>query len=474
MFYGREAEFVQLGRLWRKPVASLVTCRGRRRIGKSTLIEKFAARSGARLIEIEGLPPQPNQTNADQLSHFAEQLRTQSSWTGDGFSGWYDAFSALDREIGEEKTVVLLDEISWTGAHDKNFPGILKTAWDRHFKKHPRLIIVLCGSVSAWIQKNILDNTGFVGRSSMDIVVGELPLKDCLGFWGDAVNRIAARDIFDVLSVTGGVPRYLEEVDPTLSAVENLNNMCFSPKSFLREDFERIFNSVFGANAPTKRRILQELSCTPSTMTELCSAMGLEKSGVMSEHLAQLETAGFIVGDVGLNPRTRRHAKMVRYRNKDNYSRFYLKYIEPNSVMIDQNAFRLGSLDALPGWDAMMGLQFETLVINNLTSLLPALGLDRTLLLSAAPFRQLPTKRKRGCQIDLLIQTESSVCIVEVKRRKEIGTGIDEELREKVLRLDVKPGLSVRTALVYDGTLSPRVEATGYIDRVVNFADLLK
>ena len=97
MFYGREDDLRALDRLWRKPVASFVTCRGRRRIGKSTLIEEFARRSRARFLEIEGLPPQPNQTNDDQLNHFAEQLREQSDWRGVRLESWYEAMLALSK-----------------------------------------------------------------------------------------------------------------------------------------------------------------------------------------------------------------------------------------------------------------------------------------------------------------------------------------------------------------------------------------
>jgi len=474
MFYGREEDLPDLERLWRKPVSSLVTCRGRRRIGKSTLIEEFASRSEARFIEIEGLPPESNQTNEDQLNHFAEQLRTQGSWKGDDPKGWYEAFLALDSVLGDGRTVVLLDEISWMGAHDAKFAGILKTAWDRHFKKHRHLVFVLCGSVSTWIQENILNNTGFVGRATLNVVVNELPLKDCLRFWGAAAGRIAPREILDVLSVTGGVPRYLEEIDPGLSAVENIQNLCFSPHALLRDDFSKIFNSVFGQNATVKRRILAALSKSPLSVTELAEATGLEKCGGLTKHLEQLSVAGFVASDKGLNPVTQKPAKIIRYRIKDNYSRFYLKYIEPNAEMIDRDAFRCRSLDSLPGWDAMMGYQFETLVSNNLPSLLPRLGLGRALILSAAPFRQQPTERKKGCQIDLLLQTEGSVCIVEIKRMKDLGAAVESEIREKASRLAVKRGISVRTALVYDGTLSPRLEASAYIDKFVEFGTLYK
>ena len=277
MFYGREDDLRALDRLWRKPVASLVTCRGRRRIGKSTLIEEFARRSRARFLEIEGLPPQPNQTNDDQLNHFAEQLREQSDWRGVRLESWYEAMLALSKVVGEERTVVLLDEISWMGAHDDSFPGVLKTAWDRHFKKHPHLVFVLCGSVSTWIQENILNSTGFVGRATLNLVVGELPLRDCLKFWGSAAERISVREIVDVLSVTGGVPRYLEEVDPGLSAVENIQNMCFSPKALLRDDFSKIFSSVFGENAVVKRRVLSALAKSPMAVSELADVIGMER-----------------------------------------------------------------------------------------------------------------------------------------------------------------------------------------------------
>lgn len=474
MFYGREDDLLELERLWRKTVPSLVTCRGRRRIGKSTLIEEFATRSHARFIEIEGLPPQPNQTNVDQLNHFAEQLRGQSPWRGCSPESWYEAMLALDGVLGNDKTVVLLDEISWMGAHDANFAGVLKTAWDRHFKKHPHLIFVLCESVSTWIQENILNNTGFVGRATLNLVIGELPIRECVRFWGDAAKRINPREIIDVLSVTGGVPRYLEEVDPALSAVENIQNMCFSPKALLRDDFSKIFNSVFGQNAVVKHRILSALVQSPMTVSELADAIGMEKCGVLSKHLEQLTIAGFVAGDKGLNPQTQKPAKIIRYRIRDNYSRFYLKYIEPNAEMIDHDAFRCRSLDALKGWDAMMGYQFETLVVNNLPSLLSRLGLGRALLLSAAPFRQQATVRKKGCQIDLLIQTEGASCVVEIKRMKEIGPELEEEIREKVKRLAVKRGTSVRTALIYEGTLSPRLEATAYIDSLVDFTTLLR
>ena len=97
---------------------------------------------------------------------------------------WMEAFRLLGERIDDrKKTVVLLDEISWMGRHEPDFPGFLKNGWDDCLKKHDNLILVLCGSVSAWIQENLLESATFGGRFSRSIVLRELPLDLCVKFW---------------------------------------------------------------------------------------------------------------------------------------------------------------------------------------------------------------------------------------------------------------------------------------------------
>ena len=95
-------------------------------------------------------------------------------------------------------------------------------------------------------------------------------------------------------------------------------------------------------------------------------------------------------------------------------------------------------------------------------------------MLSAAPYMRSARKGVRGCQIDLLIQTERMALVVEINRRKDIGHGIIDEVKAKVDALEVSKDRSVRTALVYDGSLSPSVEADRFFDFVVDAADLLR
>ena len=473
-FFGRKEQLDALKSLWAKRVPSLVTCRGRRRIGKSTLIEEFASRSGAFFIKIEGLRPKEGFSNKDELAYFASSLARQTGCDRTTPADWLSAFARLDREIPDGKrTVILLDEISWMAYYDKTFPEVLKTAWDDLFKKHPKLVLVLCGSVSMWIKENIIDNGAFAGRRSYDLTVPELPLADCVKFWGPSAKRENANDILDVLSVTGGVPRYLEEINPALSADENIKRLAYLPKSVLAEDFEDMFRDVITGEPGLRADILRVLVGAPKNVSEISDALGKKKNGHLSEALEELSEAGFIVADQGINPSTGTLANSLRYRLKDNYARFDLRYIEPVARMVESGAFAFTSLNQLGWWNAVKGLAFENLVANNFRELLAPLGLERSLVLSAAPFRRDSRSGNGGTQVDLMLQTALSVYFIEVKRQAEIGQEVIDEVVEKVKRVRVPRGKTVKTALVYSGHLSPIVEAQGYFNAVIDIRDVV-
>ena len=475
MFFGREDQLKQLADLLKRPIASLVTCRGRRRIGKSTLIEEFARRNSVRLLKMEGLSPRVAGSNAKQLAAFSRQLAEQSQLPDRAVSTWFDAFARLDDAIDDTRPmVVFLDEISWMGKYDPDFPGEFKYAWDNRFRKHPKLVMVICGSVSTWITKNILRSKGFVGRPTLNLTVGELPLADCRCFWGKRADRIAATEIFDLLSVTGGVPKYLELIDPKLSAAENVRRLCFTPGGLLTEEFDDIFSDVFEGKSTVNRRILEALAEGPMSGKEISEALGIENNGHLSDYLEELEITGFVAKDAGINPQTGGRVKLVRYRIVDNYTRFYLKYIEPRLDLVKKGIFELTDLEQLPGWSSVLGLQFESLMLNSIPALLKEFGVDGGALISAAPYRRNAHSRGEGCQIDLLLQTRRSVWVVEFKRKAEIGTEVVDEVSQKVRRLGVRQETSVRTALVYVGRLSPAVEAEGYFDAVVDASRLLR
>lgn len=476
-FFGRKEILDRMKELWGKRNSSFVTCRGRRRVGKSTLIERFAADSKARFIKIEGIKPNPALDDEAEREAFAAQLNAVTRAESTCPDNWLQAFIRLDREIDDrERTVVLLDEVSWMAYYSPSFSGTLKIAWDNYLKKHDKLILVVCGSVSTWIKDNIVDNGAFYGRRSLDVVVPELPLADCVKFWGKTASRLATKDIIDVLSITGGIPRYLEEINPSISATENIRALCFVPKSPLREDFDEMFKDVITKQPKFTERVLRSLIDGPLSVTEIATRLDIEKGGDITKALEQLCESGMVSGDHGKNPETGAEVRSVRYRLSDNYVRFYLKYIEPNKRIIDQNAYSFTGLDQFKNRDTVFGLAFENLVISNYRDILPLLRLERTIIKSAAPYRKSGSVKcgTEGFQVDLLLQSEKSYVLIEIKRKEKIAYSIINEVNRKVKLLKKPSETSVRTVLVYEGELERTVEADGYFDAIINIRDLLK
>ena len=243
--------------------------------------------------------------------------------------------------------------------------------------------------------------------------------------------------------------------------------MCFLPRSLLFREFDETFSRVFGQRVATRGRILRLLVDGRRSVSELADSEERSVNGSYAEVLRDLCYAGFVAEESGMNPLTGKAVKESRYRLKDNYARFYLKNIEPRAAAIKAGLFEFASLEQLNGWDSILGLQFENLILNRVNDLFPHLGLERSLVLSAAPYLQNETKRNERCQIDLLIRTERTLMVVEIKRQREIRHDVVDEVSDKVRKLKYDKRLSVRTALVYDGHLSASVPADRYFDYII-------
>ena len=246
------------------------------------------------------------------------------------------------------------------------------------------------------------------------------------------------------------------------------------PEGYLFRDFTEIFSDIYGEKTGAKREILNLLAEGPMTLSEIAERLGKGRNGHLSEILDELEVSGFVANDGGKNPQTEKPSRTGRYRLRDNYTRFFVKYVVPHSEEIKSGAYRFSRLELLPGWPVLMGLQFENLVYANLSRILDCLGETRRPFLSAAPFRCRRGSRKGGCQVDLLLQTEKAVYVIEIKRRREIGEEVVDEVAKKLDALPVAKGKARRAVLVYEGTLSPRVEASDFFDFLVDFEDLMR
>jgi len=471
-FIGRETEMERLKGLLSKKSASLIIVRGRRRIGKSRLLSEFGKEMKS--LFFSGNPPARGTTAQSQRDLFAQQLQ-RVGIPGIKSDNWGDLFWHLSKQTQEGRILIVLDEISWMGGKDPLFLGQLKTAWDMYFSKNPKLIIVLCGSISSWIEKNILSSTGFVGRITIDLILEELSLSACNTFWQPKETRISTYEKFKLLSITGGVPLYLEQIRPNLSAEQNIRDLCFTKGGLLVREFDEIFSDLFSRSKGIHKNIVTCLASGPKELVQICKELGKSQGGLYSQYLDELVKAGFVKRDFIWDLKSGQQRKLSRYRLSDNYLRFYLKYIAPHRVKIEKGNAPVSMLNQLPGWEGIMGLQFENLVVHNFKALWKMLNLSGEEIVMDGPFFQTSTIRQPGCQIDYMIQTRfHNLYVCEVKFSKNpIGTKVIEEVEKKIKRLKLPKHFSIRPVFIHVNGVEERVLDERYFDKIIDFGQLL-
>ncbi len=468
-FLGREQELQGLKELLLKNSSSLVVLRGRRRIGKSRLASEFANQF-TKYYTFTGLPPSKHPSADVQRSEFRRQMKEQNIQSYDA-NDWGDLFTLVAKHAHVGRVLIVLDEITWMAYKDSDFLGKLKIVWDLYFSKNQKLILIVSSSNSAWIEKNLLSSTGFMGRVSHRIFLDELPLSVCNKFWGKQGNLISPYDKFKLLSVTGGVPRYLEEIIPTHTAEQNLFRLCFTSSGILFTEFDNIFSDLFNGRQGKYREIIKCLALEHGSLEAIAKRLGRRKGGDLSEALTELEKSGFLARDFTWHLKEGKSSKLGQYRIRDNYMRFYLKYIEPKKTGIEKGVIK----GLPPSWLSIMGLQFENLALNNLSKIIEILQIAPHEILAAGPYLQTKTKTREKCQIDLLIHTKyNQLYVCEIKfSKRELHIDIVKEVQKKIQRLARPRGFSCRPVLLHVNGIADSVIESEFFSHIVDFGSLL-
>jgi hypothetical protein len=315
-----------------------------------------------------------------------------------------------------------------------------------------------------------------VGRISLTLTLDELSLKECNQFWP---KNVSYYEKLKILAVTGGIPKYLEEIDPKESAEENIRRLCFTNGGMLVKEFNQIFSDLFMRKSAYYKKIVTVLSDKSRDSTEIQSIISAEENvthiGRIPDYLWELQESGFIKRDYTWDVKTGQDVKWSRYRLSDNYIHFYLKYIEKYLGKIQRNAFELRSLTALPEWNTIMGLQFENLVLNNRKDIHRKLNIRPDEIINENPFFQKKTSRQTGCQVDYMIQTKfGTLYVCEIKFSKNpIDSSVITEVQKKIDALRYPRGYSCRPVLVHVNGVTADLLDTDYFSSVIDMCELL-
>lgn len=473
MFIGREIERSELLSLKNNKKTSFVVCSGRRRIGKSTLIENVGVEF-KNFYEFQGLHPKEASKQTQQLDHFSEKIRLFFKTPKMKFTSWTEAFTELAQRLNSQSTLIFLDEISWMSSGSETFSAELKSAWDILYKKHPNLVFVVAGSVSSWIDENILNNSNFLGRVTLNLRLDELSLQEAQQFWSRRNVSVSSYNLVKTLAIFGGVPLYLELQNPKESVEQNIQRLCFNKSGPLVDEFDKIFSDIFSRRGPVYKKIVKQLLEKPKNLIELAKALGVEKSGSLSEYLGDLRKSGFLEADVTYAI-DGKPTKSFRYRVCDNFIRFALKYVEPQRDKIKSGLRSSTSLDHLPQWSTIVGLQFENLILKNKNLVLKKLGISSSSIISCSPYFQKKTVKNKGsCQIDLLIVLKNfQIYLCEIKMKTKITSATLDEIKNKIKILKRPRHYSIQPVLIYCGEVVDQIRDSQEWLILVSIDDLL-
>lgn len=473
IFIGRKTEINRLDALYKKNTKSLVVVKGRRRVGKSRLIREFSKKSAAQTFwSFAGLAPEDGMSAQEQRDNFARQLGSMIKVPPMTFQDWSDAFEHLSLYI-KPGDIILFDEISWMGSKDPSFIPKLKAWWD---KQVIHMLVVFCGSISTWIEENILKSTAFFGRINLTISLEPLSIPESSEFLRKMGVQFSHYDIYKIISVLGGIPWYLEQLNPSITADDNIKQLAFEKNGLLVGEFNRIFHDLFSGKGETYKKILDALQDGARTLVEIRKNIDFSHSGTLSKMMDHLIVAGFIVKQPLWSFKTADPLKQSLYRISDPYMRFYLKVIEPNLDIISDGGFDQVQLSTMPGFDTHMGLQLELLLLQNRSMICEKIGISPTDIVRQGPYRQTKTSTQKGCQIDYLIQTKTNnlfLCEFKFKRR-EINSDIITEIQDKVSRLKSPKGFAKITVLFHLSGVSASVGTSSYFYRIVDIVDFLE
>ncbi|MDO4510371.1 MAG: ATP-binding protein [Bacteroidales bacterium] len=402
---GRNKERHLLEQISNRRDAQLVAIYGRRRVGKTYLVKRFFNEKFD--FYFTGSYHTPT---AVQLSMFAQALHEYSGQPFQNFSNWMQAFSALKdylKSLQKENIVVFLDEIPWLDVAKSNFLPSFSQFWNGWASTCEGMKIIVCGSSTTWmLDKFVGDKGGFYGRSNRSIYLAPFTLNETEQFLKSRHVQWTRFQITKLYMIMGGIPYYLDMVDPAAPFDSNIDALFFGFNAPLKNEYDFLFRTLF-KNSQLYRRIVELLSSKNKGLTqiEIKELLKLSDGGELSKALVNLQKCDFIRAYHQYGDKKRG----VMYQLTDLFSLFHLRFVDR---LNGQDEHYWTNLDDHTK-DAWTGYAFEMVCLHHITQIKERLGI-RGVLTNACCWQAKPQVDKdgtswKGAQVDLLLNREDNI-----------------------------------------------------------------
>lgn len=469
---GRKEELLTLAKVLQSPEAELVAVTGRRRIGKTFLVT--SAYQEHFIFDMIGVQ---NGLLEAQLQNFTDQLElyTKPDFPLKAPANWAEAFRMLRNYIQnkafETKKVLFFDELPWLAGQKSGFLEAFGYFWNS-WAVRQNLVIVICGSAASWmIQQVVNDKGGLHNRITKHLHLEPFTLAETEAFLQSREVFFDRYQITQIYMAMGGVPHYLKELDSEKSPLQNIETLCFSKKGILSDEFNRLYPSLF-ANADNHITVIRTLAQKKQGMTrnELVDASKLPNGGGLSKILEELDQSGFITEYFPFGKKK----KEKIYRLSDEYSLFYLQFIERHRY---QTGSIWQSLSQTPAYKSWAGYAFEGLCLKHLEQIKHAMGISGIYAVSSSFYKK-GTAQNDGLQIDMVLDRNDHIInLFEIKYYNKVYTmtkDYADDLRQKLwlFQDNTKTTKQVNWVFITTFGLTRNQYATGLVNKAITLDDL--
>lgn len=319
MFIGRQEELAFLEKRYQMQGGQMITLYGRRRVGKTETLRKFCEGKDHVFFTCTEC------SDKQQLISFSNRMLRKgipaASYIA-SFSDWGQAFESILELPGEGKKLLIIDEFPYMVKGNKSIPSILQNIWDEKLKDR-NVMIILCGSAMAFIEKDILaEKNPLYGRMTGILKMGEMDFFDAARF----VKNYSVEDQIKTYAILGGIPHYLKQFDDKVSLAENIKENILHRGSILYSEVEFLIHQEL-REPMVYNSIIEAVALGNTKLNGIYQKTQIEKTK-LSAYLKNLIELNIIYREISVSVREKERTNVQRglYRLKDDFFRFWYSY----------------------------------------------------------------------------------------------------------------------------------------------------
>lgn len=357
MFVGRERELASLNRLYASDKFEFAVIYGRRRVGKTALINQFIKDKKA--IYFMGVESNSKQ-NLENFSKNIMELETGIEMET-AFVSFQAALEYVFKFAQKERLILAIDEYPYVARSSKSFASTLQLLIDK-YKDSSKLMLILCGSSMSYMEDHVLAyKAPLYGRRTAQMKILPFDFADTCRYF----KNFSDEDKALIYGIVGGTPQYLLQMDDRLSVEDNIKNTFLNPTSSLFEEPENLLKQEVREPA-LYNAVITAVATGASRMAEISTKVG-EDTSVCSVYLKNLIALGLIQRQT---PYGEKVSRKSIYTIADNMFRFWYRFVPENNSIIARGAADLAYKRIKPFLSDYAGKVFEEICRQYLWKLL--------------------------------------------------------------------------------------------------------